>query len=445
MAYALLSSTTLVAATSTATAFFINKNQALTCAHCIPDGSVISLSLSNGKKCQASVVFVDKEKDVALVNVDGDAPAVLPFGDSDAVNRLDAVYVFGFPMSSSVGTEISATEGKLNARREFNGNELLQIDATVNPGNSGGAVLDKDGLVIGIVTSKLDALYFTKTQEIVPERINFVIPSTILKTRLKRADVDFNKSYEKKVDWKSTALKASALITCSWKGNEKGQEEADVDGKSAFFIGYDYYKGEGGRKQSFEDAFKWFEVSAKKGDMYSQAILARMYREGTGVKINYEAAFKWYAESANKGYEEAQLQLARMYKSGEGIPRNYAKAAALYKVVAATGDADAQNEIGEMYINGLGVDENDTVAVDYFIKAAASGHARAFRNYGYMLANGYGVKKDEERAYVMFLISIALGNAGAKAERDEMELKIDRKVIKSLQAEAEKLFLKIKK
>ena len=63
----------------------------------------------------------------------------------------------GYPLAPELGSNISASEGKINSIREGGRIKLFQFDADVNPGNSGGPLLNDKGEVIGVVVGKLDA------------------------------------------------------------------------------------------------------------------------------------------------------------------------------------------------------------------------------------------------------------------------------------------------
>ncbi len=89
---------------------------------------------------------------------------------------MDTVLAMGFPMFSTIGYDVSAYDGKINAIRQSEHAPLFQIDANINPGNSGGPLLNDRGEVIGIVVSKINAMQLAKTMGAIPERINFAIP-----------------------------------------------------------------------------------------------------------------------------------------------------------------------------------------------------------------------------------------------------------------------------
>ncbi|WP_306214421.1 S1C family serine protease [Actinoplanes sp. RD1] len=125
----------------------------LTNNHVVESGGTASIRLADGRTVPAEVVATDTTHDLALVQasgVTGLTPAT--FGTDDSVAAGDTVLAFGSPL----GLEGTVTSGIVSAfDREVNtGTEkltgLLQTDAPINEGNSGGALVDVDGKVIGI-------------------------------------------------------------------------------------------------------------------------------------------------------------------------------------------------------------------------------------------------------------------------------------------------------
>jgi len=125
----------------------------LTNNHVISSGGTVSVRLSDGRTLPAKVVAADATHDLALVqitDVTGLTPAT--FGTDDSVAVGDTVLAFGAPL----GLEGTVTSGIVSAlnREVDTGSEkltgLLQTDAAINQGNSGGALVDTSGNVIGI-------------------------------------------------------------------------------------------------------------------------------------------------------------------------------------------------------------------------------------------------------------------------------------------------------
>jgi S1-C subfamily serine protease len=114
----------------------------------------------------AWVAAADEETDLAALQVAASDLAYLPLGDSDAVEAGRAVQVLGFPFgrqvevgrrTPDVAPAVTVAAGSLSAARENDEGQTryLQTDATLNPGSSGGPMLDADGYVVGVVRMKL--------------------------------------------------------------------------------------------------------------------------------------------------------------------------------------------------------------------------------------------------------------------------------------------------
>jgi len=115
----------------------------------------------------AAVIAADPELDLAVLSVTTSELPYLPFGDSDAVDPGQPTRVLGFPFGRQVDVarpqaagvvpSVTVTAGSVSASRADAAGEqrYLQTDATVNPGSSGGPMLDAEGYAIGVVHSKL--------------------------------------------------------------------------------------------------------------------------------------------------------------------------------------------------------------------------------------------------------------------------------------------------
>jgi len=148
----------------------------LTNHHVIDDAAQITVVVSGKGKFPASIVAEDDYKDLALLKIEAAGLDALPIAESKNVNVLDTIFVLGYPLYSTLGADVSASQGHVNAVREDGRIPLLQIDANVNFGNSGGPVVNDRGEVIGVVVSKLNAAFFLQETGSIPERVNFAIP-----------------------------------------------------------------------------------------------------------------------------------------------------------------------------------------------------------------------------------------------------------------------------
>src|SRR2546425_2683707 len=143
----------------------------LTNQHVVDDADQVLVTVSDGRVLRASVVGGDEETDIAVLKVDEEALAPAEFGDSDALRVGQPVLAIGNPLGLAGGPTV--TSGVVSAlrrslRRNYgDGLKVIQTDAAVNPGNSGGPLVDLEGRVIALTTATLPFA----------EGIGFAIPS----------------------------------------------------------------------------------------------------------------------------------------------------------------------------------------------------------------------------------------------------------------------------
>ena len=132
--------------------FVVSSNGLLaTCLHVIGEARPISVQLSNGKRYEVIEVFAsDRKLDLALIRIAASNLVSLPLGDSDALKQGTPVIAIGNPL----GLEQSVVQGVVSAKREFDGVEMIQLAIPIEPGNSGGPLLDMQGRVHGLLTMK---------------------------------------------------------------------------------------------------------------------------------------------------------------------------------------------------------------------------------------------------------------------------------------------------
>ena len=124
--------------------------------HVIDGASKIQVTLRNGETYEATLVGTDEESDIALLKIDanGLTPAVL--GDSSTLQVGQKAIVIGNPLGSLGGTVTDGIVSALDRQIDLDGKtmNLLQTNAAVNPGNSGGGMFDENGQLIGLIVAK---------------------------------------------------------------------------------------------------------------------------------------------------------------------------------------------------------------------------------------------------------------------------------------------------
>jgi len=135
------------------TSFYLkDKDIFVTNYHVVGQFKQIALEDHDGNRFLGNVIMVNPDDDIAFVRAETafELPH-LPLHPDGAIGRGDKVYVAGFPF----GMPFTVTEGVVSAPSQpMSGKNYIQTDAAVNPGNSGGPVLNANGEVIGITTRK---------------------------------------------------------------------------------------------------------------------------------------------------------------------------------------------------------------------------------------------------------------------------------------------------
>jgi hypothetical protein len=125
-----------------------------TCAHVVRGAGRLEVTLGE-KRYESEVLAVDVPHDLALLRIAAPDAVPLPVGDSEKVQLAEDVSVIGYPLASRLGSGVKVTRGSVAGVADTQGNRLFQIDASVNPGNSGGPAVNARGEVIGVVNAKL--------------------------------------------------------------------------------------------------------------------------------------------------------------------------------------------------------------------------------------------------------------------------------------------------
>ena len=124
--------------------------------HVINNATTLSVKLHDGRTFEAKVIGSDPATDVALIKIDAEDLPTLPFGSSDELRLGEWVLAIGYPMdlqSTITAGIVSAKARHLGAIDNKSGIEsFIQTDAAVNPGNSGGALVNTRGELVGINT-----------------------------------------------------------------------------------------------------------------------------------------------------------------------------------------------------------------------------------------------------------------------------------------------------
>ena len=165
--------------TSTGTGFFISADGFIvTCAHVIEGAKSITVSV-DGNAFNAKVVAKDTNTDMAILKINHSPSRYFRLASFSEASLGDKVFVLGFPLSHILGSDIRVTDGILSAKSGLQADPAyFQISAPIQPGNSGGPVINDRFEVLGIAAAKLDDMAAFAASGAIPQNVNFAIKNT---------------------------------------------------------------------------------------------------------------------------------------------------------------------------------------------------------------------------------------------------------------------------
>ncbi len=167
-------------APSTGTAFFVSHQGHLVTNHHVIDGARrVQIALDEGL-VPALVIGEDRRNDLAVLQVEAIRP-VLPVRRHSELSKGEEVFTLGYPLVRFQGREQKATFGRVNALTGAEGDDrYTQIDVPIQPGNSGGPLINRRGEVVGVVTAILSPNAALQERGVLPQNVNYAIKSEFL-------------------------------------------------------------------------------------------------------------------------------------------------------------------------------------------------------------------------------------------------------------------------
>lgn len=205
---------------TTGTAFFIDAHgHMLTNAHVVETCKSVSVTLTDGDTADAKIVAKDTQNDLALLVATTKVSQYARFAAAPP-RQGDEVVVYGFPLPGALSTQGNLTTGIISALVGVrDDSRQFQISAPVQPGNSGGPLLDRNGAVIGVVSSKINALRVAAATGDVPQNVNFAIKANVVSNFLETNAMKFEQAPKGKLmdiaDISERAKSYTYMITCT--------------------------------------------------------------------------------------------------------------------------------------------------------------------------------------------------------------------------------------
>ena len=181
-----------VSPSSFGSGFFVTaQGHVLTNAHVVKDCAGIAVESTGMPSVAARVVARDVQNDLAVV-LSGNKASSFARIETNGPRLGDSVVVYGFPLADTIASSGNVTVGNVSALAGFGDDtRMLQISAAVQPGSSGGPVMNLKGGVVGVVVSKVNALKALAVIGDVPQNVNFAIKANVAKSFLESHGVDY--------------------------------------------------------------------------------------------------------------------------------------------------------------------------------------------------------------------------------------------------------------
>ena len=173
---------------STGTGFFITTGGYLITNHHVVTGAQ-RIEVRTGKqKLIAHMIKGDLVNDLALLKVEGQF-VPLPLGDSRTTRLGEPVFTIGFPNTTVQGVKPKYSSGRINSRSGMQDDQRqFQIDVPVQPGNSGGALINEaTGNVLGVITCRLDDLKTLNLTGSLPQNVNYALKAEVIRAFVRSA------------------------------------------------------------------------------------------------------------------------------------------------------------------------------------------------------------------------------------------------------------------
>jgi hypothetical protein len=166
----------------------------VTNAHVVEGCGQVSVRYGT-RAAPARVVALDRAIDLAVLQTSLSLPGNLAIRREPALRLGESVVAFGFPLAGSLSQAGNLTTGNVSALAGLRDDaDTIQISAPVQPGSSGGPLLDASGSVVGVVTAKLDALAAARRTGDIPQNVNFAVRSGVLERFLQANAVRYEQA-----------------------------------------------------------------------------------------------------------------------------------------------------------------------------------------------------------------------------------------------------------
>lgn len=211
--------TTRKSGSSSGSGFVVDRRgHILTSQHVVQSCHEITAHIE-GMPYKVSVQREDIANDLALLVATPAPEHFLVFREGKRLRAGEQVVAIGFPLSNLLSAEPHVTTGSVTALAGLKGDtSTLEISAPLQPGNSGGPLLDQSGHVVGVTSSKLDAVRMASLTGDIPQNVNFATNARVAESFLDANDVRFETRHSENIlstaDLVEESKPAVVLLKC---------------------------------------------------------------------------------------------------------------------------------------------------------------------------------------------------------------------------------------
>ena len=212
------------------TGFAINEQGVIITNSHVVDGCEAVKVHHKGEIYTSILIAKDAINDLAIIKADFKPNHFFTLKERDP-SILDEIVVAGYPFGMQISSNVKVTKGIVSSLAGIDNNySQIQIDAAIQPGNSGGPIIDLDGNLVGVAVSKLDLMTIVENYGVVPEDTNFGIKSNVVKNLLLGNSINFDSSKvyrANKMDLVEKINESTFFLSC-WMSQESVEKFSDA-------------------------------------------------------------------------------------------------------------------------------------------------------------------------------------------------------------------------
>lgn len=168
------------------------EGDVLTNSHVVESCDAVNVRLPSSTPLTAVLTARDQKNDLAVVRIKNTLSIAAVFREGASIRPGDSVVAMGFPLPGLLSTTANLSAGNVSALAGLGDDtRYLQISTPVQPGNSGGPLLDASGHLVGIVTSKLNAARIARFTGDIPQNVNFALKAEVARTFLDSKNISY--------------------------------------------------------------------------------------------------------------------------------------------------------------------------------------------------------------------------------------------------------------